>query len=83
MGQFPKIINFAVESDYKATACRQHGLRAGGRQILDRQATVPEGDARCGIHPNTPGVGSTMLERVDHPLRDRIQRVSIEILVKR
>gem|GEM_PF-7085774 len=42
-----------------------HGLRAIGRQVDDRQATVSQGDTslRSNVLPSALGIGTTVVQR--------------------
>ena len=60
------VVDLAVESDRQPPAIAAHRLRAGLRQLDDREPAVPERDAGGGMGPQATGVRSTMRQRIRH-----------------
>ena len=67
--QLGVIINFAVESDHQLFVDGSHRLRSG-RDIENRQASVPEKDSRTLFDPHPFPVRAAMGERIHHPLQN-------------
>ena len=69
--QLGGIIDLAVIGDDEAAAGRHHRLRAGGRQIDDREPPVAERQAGRVVAPQPARVGPAMEQAVAHRLRQR------------
>ena len=64
--QLPKVVDLAVVGDDVAAAGRMHRLRAGRREVDDRQPAVAEPDAGLRIAPASAAVRSAVSKGVRH-----------------
>ena len=75
--QILEVVDFAVEDDRPivATGAVGHRLVACGRQVDDRETTVPQHAPDAvrvrGALPDTRAIRTTMRERIGHPLQGR------------
>src|SRR5262249_11876127 len=65
--QTPVIVDLAVEGHDEPTVFRTHRLVAVCREVQDRQAADPEGDAPPRIRPVALVVRTSMAQRLCHP----------------
>ena len=68
--QLAEIVDLAVVGDDVAAVGRMHRLRAGLRQVDDRQPAMAEPDAGFRVAPAVGAVGAAMGEGVGHGARD-------------
>ena len=54
------VVDLAVEDDHEPARHRNHRLPARGREVENREAPMPERDARGWITPDSRVIGSTM-----------------------
>jgi hypothetical protein len=69
-----EIINFAVEGNDEAAAGRDHRLRAGRRQVDDREAAMAERQSRLSIAPDIAGIRPAMKHDIGHALGGMAER---------
>ena len=75
--QILEVVDFAVEDDRPIVAARAvgHRLVACGREVDDRETTVPQHAPDAvrvrGALPDTRAIRTTMRERIGHPLQGR------------
>ncbi len=65
--ELPKVVDLAVEDEYEALVPRVHRLRAGIRQIQNRETAVSEADPRSRIGPYALSVRSAVGQLACHP----------------
>jgi hypothetical protein len=70
---FGGAVDLAVIGDDVATGGRDHRLRAGRRQINDRESRMPEAKPRVGIDEHAARVRSPMGEPCRHGDRNRLE----------
>src|SRR5450756_2075611 len=63
------IIDLPVEGNGETPALAPHRLRAGFREIEDRQTAVTESYAGSRVGPDAAGIGAPVPEGVCHPRR--------------
>ena len=71
------VVDLAVEVDEVAARRGGHRLRAGVRQVDDREAAESEGDTGIGVNERAVAVRSAMTHRVRHPQRDLAHHAGI------